>query len=172
MKAELEEDPNFVASNLTKNKKVNPKIIKDILDHRFTLATFLLEGILCYKFHRRREETVQEYQKKLERKELGYDDFEKMEAVTTMSVILNTEIFRAWTTSAAKRKIIEKFTFTYEDKRFLRVADEHNSTIKTSAKRSMSIDRWSMKVSFKDIIIMMKILDQISEERKYLTFLN
>jgi hypothetical protein len=36
----------------------------------------------------------------------------------------------------------------------------------------MSIDRWLMKVSFKDIILMMNILKQIGEERKYLTFLN
>ncbi len=40
-----------------------------------------------------------------------------------MSLILNTEIYRGWTTSAAKRKILEKFTYTYEDRKYLRVAD-------------------------------------------------
>lgn len=36
----------------------------------------------------------------------------------------------------------------------------------------MSIDHWLLKVSFKDLILMMKILNQIAEERKYITYLN
>lgn len=89
-----------------------------------------------------------------------------------MSVILNTEIYRAWTSSAAKRKILQKFTYTYEDKRYLRIADQSQCIIKTSAKRTMSIDHWLLKVSFKDLILMMKILNQIGEERKYIDYLN
>ena len=88
-----------------------------------------------------------------------------------MSAILNTEIYRAWTTSAAKRKIVEKFTFTFEDRRFLKVADEDQCIIKTSARRTMSIDHWLVKVSFKDIILMMTILSQVAEERKYISYL-
>lgn len=68
MNAELQEDAALVAASLATSKKVNPKIIKEILNHKFGLALFKLEGNLCYKFHRKRNETVQEYQKKLERK--------------------------------------------------------------------------------------------------------
>ena len=148
------------------------KVIKDVTSEKFGLGTFLLEGVVCYKFHRRRDSTIQEYQKKLMRKEISFPDFEKMEAVTSMSAIINTEIHRSWTTSEAKRKIIDKFTFTYEDKRYLKVADEVECIIKTSAKRGISIDHWLVKVSFKDIILMLKILSQISEERKYILYLN
>ena len=88
-----------------------------------------------------------------------------------MSAIFNTEVYRAWTTSAPKRKIVEKFTFTFEDRRFLKVADEDQCLIKTTAKRMMSIDHWLVKVSFKDIILMMSILSQVAEERKYIDYL-
>ena len=89
-----------------------------------------------------------------------------------MNVILNTEIYRAWVKAPSKRKIIEKFTFTMEDKRHLRVADIKNCTIKTIAKRTMNIDRGFFKISFKDIMLMNKILQQIGEERKYISYLN
>jgi hypothetical protein len=59
MNAELGEDPSFVVSELATNKKTSQKLIKDILGHKFTMATFRLEGELCYKFHRKREETIQ-----------------------------------------------------------------------------------------------------------------
>ena len=52
------------------------------------------------------------------------------------------------------------------------MADEDQCIIKTSARRGMSIDRWLVKVSFKDIILAMKILNQVSEERKYISYLN
>jgi len=35
----------------------------------------------------------------------------------------------------------------------------------------MSIDHWLVKVSFKDIILMMSILSQVAEERKYINYL-
>lgn len=59
-----------------------------------------------------------------------------------------------------------------EDKRHLRVADINNCTIKTIAKRTMNIDRGFFKISFKDIMLMNKILQQIGEERKYINYLN
>jgi len=74
MNAELAEDPHFVASELRK-KKTSAKVINDVLNHKFNMATFRLEGVLCYKFHRKKDATIQEYQKKLERKELSYSDF-------------------------------------------------------------------------------------------------
>jgi hypothetical protein len=85
-----------------------------------------------------------------------------MPAVASMNVILNTEIYRAWVKSPSKRKIIEKFTFTMEDRRHLRVADINNCTIRTIAKRTMNIDKGYLKISFKDILLMQKILQQIS----------
>jgi hypothetical protein len=54
---------------------------------------------------------------------MGYGDFEQMDDCSSMNVILNTEIYRAWAHGAAKRKVIDKFTLTLEDKRYLRVAD-------------------------------------------------
>ncbi len=67
MNAELAEDPNFVASELRK-KNINTKVIHEVLNYKFDMATFRLEGVLCYKFHRKKDETIQEYQKKIERK--------------------------------------------------------------------------------------------------------
>lgn len=95
-----------------------------------------------------------------------------MPAVGSMNVILNIEIYRGWVKSPAKRKIIEKFTFTMEEKRHLRVADINNSTIRTIAKRTMNIDKGYLKISFKDILLMQKILQQIAQERTYISYLN
>ena len=67
MNAELAEDPNFVASELRK-KNINTKIINEVLNFKFGMAIFRLEGVLCYKVLRRKDETIQEYQKKIERK--------------------------------------------------------------------------------------------------------
>jgi hypothetical protein len=89
MNATLAEDIDYVVSELRK-KKIAQKVLKDVLNNKFALGNFTLEGVLCYKFHRKRDETVQEYQKKLARKEICFKDFEKMEAVTSMSAILNT----------------------------------------------------------------------------------
>lgn len=89
-----------------------------------------------------------------------------------MSLIVNTEIYRAWVLGKSKRKIVEKFTYTMEDKRYLRVADEKKCTLKTISKRAMNVDRGFLKLSFKDIILLRKILAQISNERAYINFLN
>lgn len=67
MNASLAEDVDFLVSELRK-KKTSSKVIKDVLNHKFVMGTFILEGVLCYKFHRKRDETVQEYQKKLRRR--------------------------------------------------------------------------------------------------------
>jgi hypothetical protein len=48
-----------------------------------------------------------------------------------------------------------------EDKRHLRVADINKCTIKTIAKRTMNFDKGFLKISFKDIMLMQKILQQI-----------
>jgi hypothetical protein len=40
------------------------------------------------------------------------------------------------------------------------------------AKRSFNIDRWLLKLSFKDIILLQNILKQIAIERQYISFLN
>ena len=74
MNASLAEDVDYVASQLRK-KKSSAKVIKDVLNHKFVMGTFVLEGVLCYKFHRRRDETIQEYQNKLRRTELKFADF-------------------------------------------------------------------------------------------------
>ena len=42
-----------------KKKKASAKVIKDILNNKFGLGSFILDGVLCYKFHRRRDETIQ-----------------------------------------------------------------------------------------------------------------
>jgi hypothetical protein len=89
-----------------------------------------------------------------------------------MNIILNTEVFRGSTKSNSKRKIIEKFTFTMNDERFFKVANEEKYLIKNISKRSMNIDRCYFKASFKDIIFMQNILNQILSERKYIEFLN
>ena len=36
----------------------------------------------------------------------------------------------------------------------------------------MNIDRWFLRLSFKDIILFKNILNQINEERKYIVYLN
>lgn len=56
---------------------------------------------------------------------------------------------------------MEKFTYTMEEKRHLRVADMNLGTIRSIAKRSMNIDRAHLKLSFKDIILMQRILGHI-----------
>jgi hypothetical protein len=89
-----------------------------------------------------------------------------------MNVILNTEIHRGWARSPARRKLMEKFTYTMEEKKHLRVADMNAGIIRSIAKRSMNIDRAHLKLSFKDIILMQRILGHIGEERKYITYLN
>lgn len=58
MNADLAEDPNYVASEL-KKKKDNMRIINEVLNNKFDMATFRLEGILCYKFHRKKDATIQ-----------------------------------------------------------------------------------------------------------------
>ena len=89
-----------------------------------------------------------------------------MDDCSSMNVILNTEIYRAWVHGAAKRKVIDKFTLTMEDKRYLKIADEKQCIIRTVAKRSFNIDRWLLKLSFKDIIFIQNILKQIGIERQ------
>lgn len=95
--------------------------------------------------------------------EISFEDFEAMPPVASMNVVLNTQIYRAWVKSPSKRKIIEKFTFMMEDKRHLRVADINKCTIKTIAKRTMNFDKGFLKISFKDIMLMQKILQQIGQ---------
>ena len=106
---------------------------------------------------------MQEYQQRLAKGELTFDDFEAMAPVASMNVILNTEIYRGWARSPAKRKLIEKFTYTMEDKRHLRVADLNTATIRTIAKRTMNIDRAHLKLSSKDILLLQRILQHIGE---------
>ena len=57
MHASLAEDAEFVASEL-KKKKASIKVIKDVLNYKMGLGSFILDGVLCYKFHRRRDETI------------------------------------------------------------------------------------------------------------------
>jgi hypothetical protein len=171
MTAELSEDPRFIAAQLEKRKE-SAKVTEWVLSGRPDFAMFRLEGLLCYKFHRKRDETVQEYQERLRRGELALDDFEAMAPVAFMSVILNTEIYRGWARSTGQRKVMEKFTFTMEDRRQLRVADVSASTIRTIAKRTMNIDRAQLKLSFKDILLLQRILQQTAHERQYIAYLN
>lgn len=74
MTAQLCEDPRQIAEEL-KKKKVHHKIIHNILDGSTDLATFRLEGLMVYKFHRQKGFTAQEFSERLERKELAYADF-------------------------------------------------------------------------------------------------
>jgi hypothetical protein len=45
---------------------------------------------LCYKFQRKKDITVQEYQEKFMKNEIGFEDFEAMSPVASMNVVLNT----------------------------------------------------------------------------------
>ena len=74
--------------------------------------------------------------------------------------------------SIIKRKIIEKFTLTLEQKSHLRVADEEKGVLKTIAKRTFNIDKGFIKISFKDVILMQSILGQIGQERQYIEWLS
>ena len=107
MQAELAEDAQIIAEQLAK-QKAPQRAIRDLVEGQTDRATFRLEGLFCYKFHRRHDLAQQEYEARIRRKEMTYNDFEKMEPITSMNVIVNTEVFRAWARSTERRKIIEK----------------------------------------------------------------
>lgn len=58
MTAELSEDPRVIAAELER-KKASPRVVEWVLSGGPDLANFKLEGLLCYKFHRKRDDTVQ-----------------------------------------------------------------------------------------------------------------
>ena len=68
--------------------------MRENLENEGNIRLFKLIGVLCYKFHRHKGLSMQELKEMIERKELTFDDVEKMPETSYMTAILNTEVHR------------------------------------------------------------------------------
>lgn len=69
-----------------------------------------------------------------------------------------------------KRQVIEKMTLNMIEKKYYKVANEANFTIKSMVNRKLNLDRGLFKISFTDVILMNEIMETIGSDRKYIEF--
>lgn len=132
-------------------------------------------GTLSYKYSRRKNRTEEFYSSQLQQAALQVSDILSQPEASYMTLSLNVQLLRCrydnFISSAfgkiAKRCILYPVTFNFTQKIQLQVADLGKFLLRSSAKRNINIDRTTAKFSFRDLELLMSILDHKNREDQY-----
>lgn len=132
-------------------------------------------GVFCYKFHRKAFFSQQHIEKQFRNSEITTNEINNLPEISYQTILLNTEVencLRAPETNTVfmKRQVIEKMTLNMIEKKYYKVANEANFTIKSMVNRKLNLDRGLFKISFTDVILMNEIMETIGSDRKYIEF--